>query len=81
MIRPERPTNLAEKRKEVDAEVRRLTEDLGPEGWTEFQVLRLDRLLIDFLPLEDLKARALSGLDELKSPSEKFMCLNIAFSA
>ena len=66
LIKPERPTNFAEKRKQLEAEVHRLTEDLGPEGWTEYQVLRLDRLLIDFLPLEDLKARALSGLDELK---------------
>ena len=66
LIDPERPANLAEKRKQVEKEVRRLVEDLGPEGWTEFQVLMLDRLLIDFLPLDDLKARALSSLDELK---------------
>ena len=66
LISPERPANFAEKRKQVEKEVRRLAEDLGPEGWTEFQVLMLDRLLIDFLPLEDLKARALSSLDELK---------------
>ena len=63
---PERPDNLAEKRKQIENEVHRLTEKVGAEGWTEFQVLRLDQLLIDFLPLEDLKARARSSLDELQ---------------
>ena len=62
----ERPAGFAEKRRQVEKEVKRLTDDVGPEGWTEFQVLTLDQLLIDFLPLEDLKARARSSLDELK---------------
>lgn len=66
LLDPERPLNFAEKLKQIEKEVRRLSEDLGPEGWTEYQVLILDRLLIDFLPLEDLKARALSSLDELR---------------
>ena len=63
---PERPVDSIEKRQKIDEEARRLSKDVGPEGWTEFQVLTLDRLLIDFLPLEDLKARARSSLDELK---------------
>ena len=62
----ERPAGFDEKRGQVEGEVKRLTDDVGPEGWTEFQVLTLDQLLIDFLPLEDLKARARSSLDELK---------------
>ena len=52
--------------KQIENEVRRLTEKLGPEGWTEFQVLTLDQLVIDFLALEDLKAHARSSLVELK---------------
>ena len=70
LIDPERPRNLADKRKQIENEVRRLTEKLGPEGWTEFQVLTLNQLLIDFLPLEDLKARARTSLDELKEYAE-----------
>ena len=63
---PERPTGFAEKREQVEKEIKRLEDDVGREGWTEFQVLPLDRMLIDFLSLEDLKARARSGLNELK---------------
>ncbi|MCY4513751.1 MAG: hypothetical protein OXC69_01230, partial [Candidatus Tectomicrobia bacterium] len=62
----DRPARFEERREQIDREVQRLTRDVGPEGWTEFQVLTLDRMLIDFLPLEDLKARARSSLDELK---------------
>ena len=62
----EKPTDFNEKREQVVKEVDRLTEEVGPKGWTEFQVLTLDRMLIDFLPLEDLKARAHSSLNELK---------------
>ena len=62
---PEGATDTSPK-KIIEEEVRRLTEDVGPEGWTEFQILTLDQLLIDFLPLEDLKARARSSLDDLK---------------
>ena len=65
LTKPEMSASLAERSKQVKNEVSRL-ESLGPEGWTEFQILTLNRLLIDFLPIEDLKARALSSLDELK---------------
>ena len=70
LTNPVRPKSLADKRKQIENEARRLTEKLGPEGWTEFQVLTLDQLLIDFLPLEDLKARARTSLDELKEYAE-----------
>ncbi len=66
LTEPERPAGFEDKRQQVQEEVERLTEGVGPEGWTEFQVLTLDRMLIDFLPLEDLKARARSSLDELR---------------
>ena len=66
---PEMPASLAERHKQLGNEVSRL-ENLGPEGWTEYQILTLNRLLIDFLPLEDLKARARSSLDDLKEYAE-----------
>ena len=65
LTKPEKSASLAERRKQIENEVSRL-ESLGPEEWTEFQILTLNRLLIDFLPIEDLKARARSSLDELK---------------
>ena len=42
--------------------------DFSPRtsAWTNYQVLTLDRLLIDFLPIEDLKARAKSSLADLQ---------------
>ena len=63
---PERPVDFEARRKIVEAEISRLTQDVGPEGWTEFQVLTLDRLRIDFLAIEDLKALATSSLADLK---------------
>ncbi len=65
----DRPANFTEKRIQLDEEVKRL-EKLGPQGWTEFQVLPLECLLIDFLKLEDLKERARTGLAELKEYAE-----------
>ena len=67
LIEPEyRPARFDERRQQVEKEIQRLEDTLGPQGWTEFQCLTLDRMLIDFLSIEDLKARARSGLDELK---------------
>ena len=57
---------ISQMRKEVD----RLKNKVCPEGWTEYQVLTLNQQLIDFLFLDDLKARALSSLDELKEYAE-----------
>ena len=65
MTKIEKSASLAERSKQIKNEVSRL-ESLGSEWWTEFQILTLNRLLIDFLPIEDLKARARSSLDELK---------------
>ena len=69
LTQPEIPNRLVERSKQIKSEVSRL-ERLGPEEWTEFQILTLNRLLIDFLPIEDLKARARSSLDELKEYAE-----------
>lgn len=57
--------DLTKRSEQIKTEVSRL-EKLGSDGWTEFQILTLNRLLIDFLPIEDLKARARSSLEELK---------------
>ena len=62
----DRPKDFAELKKQVDAEVQRLTQDLAPDAWTDYQILTLDRLLIDFLKIEDLKARARSSLVDLE---------------
>ena len=69
LTKPEMSASFAERKKQLESEVSRL-EGLGPKRWTEFQVLTLYRMLIDFLPLEDLKARARSSLDELKEYAE-----------
>ena len=53
----------------VDAEVQRLL-SIGPQAWTKYQVHPLERLLIEFLPIHDLKARATSTLAELEDYAE-----------
>ena len=53
------------KRGELKKEVKRLRE-LGYENWTDYQILNLDRMLVDFLKPDDLKARAKSRLEELQ---------------
>lgn len=49
----------------LEKEVQRL-QQLGPSKWTEYRVLTLDSLLIDFLSCVELKARARSSLADLK---------------
>ena len=62
----DRPKDFDRLKKQLHAEVRRLTQELHPNAWTDYQILPLDRLLIDFLPIEDLKARARSSLVDLE---------------
>lgn len=67
---PERkPDDFDQKVQKLNDEVQRL-EELGPKGWTEFQVLSLSQMLVDFLKLDDLKARARSSLAELEEYTE-----------
>ena len=66
---PDHPTDFAQLRENVNAEVQRLL-SIGPEAWTKYQVLTLERLLIDFLPIHDLKARATATLAELEDYAE-----------
>ena len=65
----ERPADLNKLKENVDHEVQRL-KCIGPAAWTAYQALILDRLLIDFLPIDDLKARATSYLAELEDYAE-----------
>ena len=65
----ERPADINKLKENVDQEVQRL-KCIGPAAWTAYQALILDRLLIDFLPIEDLKARATSYLAELEDYAE-----------
>ena len=59
-----------QKNEQLEHEIRRLREDLGPQAWTEYQVLNLKRLLVDLLHPDDLMARARSVLEELREYAE-----------
>lgn len=61
-----RPEGFDEKVKCLKDEVTRLKDkDLGPKGWTEYQILPLDQMLVDFLIVEDLNSYAHSSLNTL----------------
>ena len=60
-----RSSESSEDLQRLEEEMKRLT-DLKPQCWTEYQVLTLDWLVTDLLSVPDLKARALSGLAELR---------------
>lgn len=62
---PERPEDYEHKKQDLLEEVQRL-EKLGPNGWTEYQILSLNQMLIDFLKLDDLKVLAASRLADLE---------------
>ncbi|MFZ3135904.1 MAG: hypothetical protein WA126_00770 [Thermodesulfovibrionales bacterium] len=64
-----KPENYDEKKLELEKEVSRLKE-LSTKGWTEYQVLSLDQMLLDFLKVDDLIARASSRLADLGDYAE-----------
>ena len=64
----ERPEDYKTKQVNLLTEVDRL-EALGHKGWTEYQVLSLDQMLVDFLKVGDLKARTQSSLADLEEYS------------
>ena len=64
--RVETTPNFKEKSAWLKIEADRLSFEFGPKGWTEYQVLTLETLLIDFLSIQDLKARSRSYLVELR---------------
>lgn len=66
---PQKPDNFDQKVEQLKDEVKRL-KNLGPRGWTEYQILSLLQLLVDFLKLNELKAWARSSLAEREEYAE-----------
>ncbi len=67
---PERPKDFKNKLDDLKKEVIRLKQ-LGEWGWTEYQILSLNQMLVDFLKIEELKARALSSLEDLEEYADE----------
>ena len=64
-----KPDNFDTKLQNVKNEARRL-ETLGNKNWTDYQILTLNVMLVDFLKPDDLKARARSSLEDLQEYCE-----------
>ena len=64
MVRPLRPEGFKEKKKNLDNEIKRL-EEIDRENWTEYQVLSLYQMLVDFLKPLDLVSTTDSVMDVL----------------
>ena len=62
---PIRPEEMEEKKKNLGKEIDRLQE-IGAENWTEYAVLSLYQMLVDFLKPQDLIATTNSVMDELE---------------
>lgn len=62
---PELPTEYPTKHENMMDEVGRLR-TMGSESWTEYKILTLNQMLVDFLKIEDLKQRARSSLADLE---------------
>ena len=60
-----RPHDYDRKRKELQEEATRL-EDIGSECWTEYQILPLSQMLVEFLAIDDLKEQARSSLSDIE---------------
>ena len=60
------PRPFEDKVSELQDEVARLKNEVGPKAWTEYQLLSLDQMLVDFLKVDDLKERARSVLEDLE---------------
>ena len=63
---PQKPDAYEDKKEELHTEVVRL-EKIGEKEWTEYQVLSLSQMLVEFLKVEDLKATSRIRLDDLKN--------------
>ncbi len=61
----ERPSPYKQKSDAVVQEMERL-QDLGKDAWTEYEVLSLNQLLVEFLKTDDLITRAQSTLEDLE---------------
>lgn len=62
--RPLRPEGFREKKENLDGEIQRL-ETIGKKNWTEYQVLSLNQMLVDFLRPSDLISTTDSVMDDL----------------
>ncbi len=60
-----RPHDYDRKQKELQEEATRL-EDIGSECWTEYQILPLSQMLVEFLAIDDLKEQARSSLSDIE---------------
>ncbi len=67
---PLKPDNYEEKRGKLQIEVERLKKQVGNRGWTEYQVLSLNQMLVDFRKVDDLIAHANLILAELQEYAE-----------
>ena len=65
LLNPVRPEGIEEKKKNLREEIDRLLE-IGTENWTEYAVLSLYQMLVDFLKPLDLIATTNSVMDELE---------------
>jgi hypothetical protein len=65
-----RPIDFERKRHELNEEVKRLTGEVGEKGWTEYQILSLRQMLIDFYKIDDLIASSRSTLADLEEYAE-----------
>ena len=61
---PRRPEKFEEKKKNLDDEIDRL-EKIGKENWTEYEVLSLYQMLVDFRKPSDLVSATDSVMDDL----------------
>lgn len=67
---PLKPDNYKEKKEKLKEEVERLQKEVGNRGWTEYQVLSLNQMLVDFRKVDDLIAHANLILAELQQYAE-----------
>lgn len=65
-----KPGNFDQKVNDLKNEVARLRRKLGYKEWTEYQVLSLNQMLVDFLKVDDLIASAQLSLAELEDYAE-----------
>lgn len=65
----DKPDNSGRKLEKLKKEANRLGK-LGDKNWTDYQILPLKVMLVDFLKPDDLKARARSSLEKLREYRE-----------
>ena len=64
LLKPRRPEKFDENKKKLDDEINRL-EKIGKENWTEYQVLSLYQMLVDFQKPSGLLSTTDSVMDDL----------------